>query len=247
MLLRSISRLLSFLLPCLTTTAAEPPAPLKPHPAALPSIHAPGEVDRPEMVAFIVSDPAKLPGIVVDETSATLEGEWQYSTHTPPYVGLGYIHDMKAGKGKKSVTFTPDLPKAGWYEVRLAHCYNVRRATNTPVTIHHADGEKQIRINQQEEPEHAKLFRSLGTFRFEAGRSSWVRISNEGSDAGKVVIADAVQFIPAEQPSQPNAGRGPGSAGLWPAYSKLCLMGESTTNAGRRPALPALPALPCVE
>jgi hypothetical protein len=51
------------------------------------------------MVKFIVSDPASLPGIVVDETSAELVGEWQYSTHTPPYVGLGYLHDMKAGKG----------------------------------------------------------------------------------------------------------------------------------------------------
>ncbi|WP_206026055.1 xanthan lyase [Roseimicrobium sp. ORNL1] len=216
---------------------------LKPHPSALPNIHAPGEVDRPDMVAFIVSDPATLAGIVVDETSATLEGEWQYSTHTPPYVGLGYIHDLKAGKGKKSVTFTPDLPKTGWYEVRLAHCYNVRRATNTPVTIHHADGEKQLRINQQEEPEHGKLFRTLGVFRFETGLHGWVRISNEGSDEGKVVIADAVQFLPVpapgEQSSVPNAGRGPASAGLWPAYSKLARCGVcKAKNASRRPQLP---------
>jgi hypothetical protein len=81
---------------------------LKPHPKALPNIHPPGEVDRPELVQFIVSDPASLPGIVVDETAAELVGEWQYSTHTPPYIGLGYLHDMKAGKGAKSVTFTPE-------------------------------------------------------------------------------------------------------------------------------------------
>jgi hypothetical protein len=149
------------------------------------NIHPPGEVDRPEMVKFIVSDPASLPGIVVDETAAELVGEWQYSTHTPPYVGLGYLHDMKAGKGTKSVTFTPDLPKAGWYEVRLAHCYNVRRATNTPVTIHHADGDTTVRINQQQEPPHGHLFRTLGTFRFEAGRKGWVRVSNEGTEATK--------------------------------------------------------------
>lgn len=209
--------LLTVLLPCSAALSTDPanrngtsssptPSPtpgtstLKPHPAALPGIHAPGEVDRPEMVPFIVSDPAKLPGIVVDESGATLEGAWQYSTHTPPYVGLGYIHDRKEGKGKKSVTFTPALPKAGWYEVRLAHCYNVRRATNTPVTIHHADGEKQMRINQQEEPEHGRLFRTLGVFRFEAGRGGWVRVSNDGSDVNKVVIADAVQFLPVSGP-----------------------------------------------
>ena len=79
--------------------------PLVPHPKAIKNIHPPGEVDRPEMVKFIVADPASLPGIVVDETAAELVGEWQYSTHTPPYVGLGYLHDMKAGKGK--VVFSP--------------------------------------------------------------------------------------------------------------------------------------------
>lgn len=187
----------SLSLAAILITAAEP---LKPHPKAIANIHAAGEVDRPEMVPFIIADPASLPGIVVDETSAELVGDWQYSTHTPPYVGLGYIHDMKAGKGTKSVTFTPTLPKAGWYEVRLAHCYNVRRATTTPVTIHHADGEKTVRINQQQEPRHGRLFRTLGTFRFEAGKAGWVRVSNEGTEANKVVIADAVQFLPVEKP-----------------------------------------------
>jgi hypothetical protein len=174
---------------------AEPPTKLKPHPEAVANLHPPGEVDVPALVPFIVADPASLPGIVVDETSAVLVGRWQYSTHTPPYVGLGYLHDMKEGKGEKSVTFTPDLPRDGRYEVRIAHCYNVRRATNTPVTIHHADGETTVRINQQEAPEHGKLFRTLGTFRFAAGRGGWVRVSNDGTAADKVAIADAVQFL----------------------------------------------------
>ena len=169
---------------------------MKPNPKALPNKHAPGEVDRPEMLKFIVANPLTLPGIVADETNAELVGEWEYSTHTPPYVGLGYLHDMKAGKGSKSVTFTPTLPKSGWYEARLAHCYNVRRSTKTPVTIHHADGEAKVIINQQQEPEHGRLFRTLGTFRFEAGRAGWVRVSNEGTEPDKVVIADAVQFLP---------------------------------------------------
>ena len=170
-------------------------ATLKPHPDAVASSHAPGEVDRPELVPFIVANPSTLPGIVVDETSATLVGQWQYSTHTPPYVGLGYIHDQKSGKGGKSVTFTPNLPHSGVYEVRLAHCYNIRRAPNTPVTIHYAGGETVLRINQQEEPPHARLWRTLGKFRFTAGRAGWVRISNEGTE-GKHVVADAVQFLP---------------------------------------------------
>jgi hypothetical protein len=172
---------------------------LRPHPAAVPNTHAPGEVDRPELVPFIVADPAKLPGVIVDETAAVLVGKWQYSTHTPPYVGLGYLHDLKDGKGEKSVTFTPRLPHAGRYEVRLAHCYNIRRATNAPVTIRHADGETKLRVNQQEEPAHGRLWRTLGTFRFAAGTNGWVRIANAGTE-GKYVIADAVQFLPVPEP-----------------------------------------------
>lgn len=189
----------TILLACISIPAApirssEPTPQLKPHPDAVANTHAPGEVDKPELVPFIVSDPAKLKGIVVDETQARLIGTWQYSTHTPPYVGLGYLHDQKKGKGEKAVIFTPDLPRSGRYEVRLSHCYNIRRSTNTPVTIHHADGEKTIRINQQQIPRHNKLFRTLGTFRFDQGKSGWVKISNEGTD-GKYVIADAVQFL----------------------------------------------------
>lgn len=171
---------------------------VKPHPDAIANTHPPGEVDVPELVPFIVADPASLPGIVVDEGSAVLVGTWQYSTHTPPYVGLGYLHDQKEGKGKKSATFTPDLPRDGLYEVRLAHCYNIRRASTTPVTIHHADGEATLRINQQDVPEHGKLFRTLGKFRFTAGKSGWVRIATDGTD-GKNVIADAVQWLPVSE------------------------------------------------
>tara|TARA_R110002111_G_scaffold262694_1_gene340229 strand:- start:177912 stop:178514 length:603 start_codon:yes stop_codon:yes gene_type:complete len=174
--------------------AKEPTPKQQPHPDAVANTHPPGEVDQPELVPFIVVDPAKMKGIIVDETEAKLIGVWQYSTHTPPYVGLGYLHDQKTGKGEKSVAYTPELPQAGRYEVRLAHCYNIRRSTNTPITIHYADGEKTIRINQQQVPEHEKLFRTLGVFRFNAGTSGWVKISNEGTD-GKYVIADAVQFL----------------------------------------------------
>ena len=167
----------------------------KPHPDAIPNIHPPGEVDNPALVPYIVADSRVIPGIVVDETQATLVGSWQYSTHTPPHVGIGYLHDQKENKGAKSVTYVPTLPHDGRFEIRVSHCYNVRRATNTPITIHHADGEQTVRIDQQQTPAYQRLFRSLGTFRFRAGRESWVRISTDGTD-GKYVIADAVQFLP---------------------------------------------------
>jgi len=168
---------------------------IEPHPDAVPNFHPVGDVDVEANVKFIVAEPAELEGIVLDETDAVLVGEWQYSTHTPPYVGIGYLHDKKSSKGEKSVTWHPEFPEAGRYEVRVSHCYNVRRATNTPITIEHAGGQTTVWINQQEVPEHGRLFRSLGVFEFRAGKSGTVVISNEKTDWDKVVVADAVQFL----------------------------------------------------
>lgn len=183
-----------------THVGASEPVPSKPkapHPDAVPNQHPPGEVDRPELVPYIVEQTGQLAGIVLDETDAELVGEWQYSTHTPPYVGIGYLHDQKADKGKKSVTYRPILPKAGLYEVRVSHCYNIRRSTSTRITIRHQSGETSLRINQQQVPEHKRLFRTVGRFRFSKGSGAWLEIATDGTD-GKYVIADAVQFIPVD-------------------------------------------------
>ncbi len=171
-------------------TAQEPPRP----PNVLANEHAPGEVDDENLVKYIVADPANLHGVVVDDTEARVIGQWQRSTHTPPHVGYSYIHDLKEDKGEKSVIYETKLPKSGLWEVRMSHCSNIRRSTNAPVTIRHADGETTIHVNEQEPAEHGKLFKTLGRFRFEKDQAASVTISNEGTD-GKYVIADAVQFL----------------------------------------------------
>jgi hypothetical protein len=162
-----------------------------------PSLPKPDQVDKPEMIRFIVPDIKKLPGVVVDNVNATLVGKWQHSVHTPPFVGASYIHDMKESKGEKSATFTPNLPDAGRYEVRMSHNSNIRRANGVPVTIRHADGETVVKVNEGEPAPIKKLFRPLGTFRFHKGTSGSVTINTQGTD-GKYVIVDAIQFLPVE-------------------------------------------------
>lgn len=162
-----------------------------------PSLPKPEQVDKPEMIRFIVPDIKKLPGIVVDDVNAKLIGTWQHSVHTPPFVGASYIHDMKEGKGQKSATFTPNLPKAGRYQVRMSHNSNVRRANGVPVTIRHADGVTVVKVNEGEPAPIEKLFRPLGTFRFHQGTSGSVTINTKGTE-GKYVIVDAIQFLPVE-------------------------------------------------
>jgi hypothetical protein len=74
---------------------------------------------------------------------------------------------------------------------------NGNRATNVPVTIHHANGEAKVLVNQKLKPAVDGIFHVVGTFEFSAGQADWVEIGNAGTD-GHVVI-DAVQWLPAKR------------------------------------------------
>jgi hypothetical protein len=136
----------------------------------------------------------RLPGIIVDDIAAKQVGLWKKSVITKRYVGKGYIHDEKIGKGEKSVTFTPNIPKSGMYEVRLSYAGGNGRDKKVPVTIRFSDGEKTIFLDQSRQPRNGRLFHSLGRFRFAAGTEGSVTISTKGTT--EFVIADAVQFLP---------------------------------------------------
>ncbi len=135
-----------------------------------------------------------LEGIVLDDTDATVTGNWTHSSSHASYVGLGYRHDGKGEAGLMTARFEKALPKAGSYEVRLGYTPNSNRASNVAVTVHHAGGERPFFVNQRENPAHLGLFHSLGTFEFSEDQPAVVEISNE--DANGYVIIDAVQFIP---------------------------------------------------
>ena len=170
-----------------------------------PRLPRPDQVDKPENIKFIVPDKSKLAGIaladmldmagiVVDNTEAKLVGEWKHSVHTPPFVGVSYLHDMKEKKGQKSATFTPDLPRTGLYEVRVSHNSNIRRANGVPVIVRHSKGKTVVKIDEGKPAPIANLFRSIGLFHFKKGREGSVTISTEGTE-GKYVIVDSVQFL----------------------------------------------------
>ena len=139
-------------------------------------------------------EPAKLAGVVVDNAAARVVGEWKASTSIGGFVGPDYLHDDAAAKGKKSVTFTPRLPAAGDYEIRLWATPGANRATAVPVTVRLADGERTVTVDQRNGPGTAGYV-VLGTFPCPAGEGASVTIGTAGT-AGHV-IADAVQFVPA--------------------------------------------------
>ncbi len=143
-----------------------------------------------------VLDPAKLPGVVVDDRDAEKTGTWVPSTSAGPYVGAGYVHDNHQDAGKSRVRFTPKLPHAGKYQVHLYYSPHPNRASNALAVIHSADGVKMVRVNQKQMPQDGPGLR-LGVFTFAAGSSGYVEIRNDEADG--YVIADAVQWIAAKE------------------------------------------------
>jgi hypothetical protein len=140
-------------------------------------------------------DPKQLTGVVVDDPQAAKTGAWVHSAAIGPFVGDGYLHDNNQAKGQMRIRFTPDLPKDGRYEVQLFYTANPNRATNVPIIVHHADGEKSIRVNQRRSVGSEQSLQ-LGVFNFASGAKGWVEIRNDETDG--YVVADAVQFVPAK-------------------------------------------------
>ncbi len=156
-------------------------------------------------------DPQTLRGIVVDNPSAEVTGEWIESTSIAGFVGANYLHDATEKKGQKSVVYRPQLDASGSYEVRLSYSAGANRSSCVPVHVYHSGGEQIIRVDQKRKPNFDNAFVSLGVFEFDRTGEPRVVVSNEGTEDG-VVIADAVIFLKptshdsssaAAHPSQP--------------------------------------------
>jgi hypothetical protein len=136
---------------------------------------------------------ADLPGIVLDAPAGEQVGAWTLSRYHPSYIGAGYLHDGNTDKGAKTLSFTLKVPQEGRYEARLAYTPGTNRATNVPVTVYHAQGEKTVVVNEKKEPPVADHFVSLGTFTLSPGAPCRIVVSNK--DTNGHVIVDAVQLL----------------------------------------------------
>jgi hypothetical protein len=133
-------------------------------------------------------------GIIVDNPDAVKTGNWTATSNMPGFIGLDYLQDANQGKGTKSARFIPNLPVDGSYEVQVSYTAASNRATNVPVQIQTADALSSLVLNERTAPDTDAPFVSLGTFRFSAGTSGYLEISNAGTNG--YVVADAVRFVP---------------------------------------------------
>lgn len=161
-------------------------------------------------------------------------GTWTTSTsQTGQFEGLNYWHDGNAGKGTKSVRFTPNLATYGSYEV-FAKWNSPGRATNVPIDINHAFGINTVTVDQNV---NGGQWVSLGVYNFLAGTTGNVLIRTTGTSA--FVIADAVRFVRQPEIIVDNADPvGVTITGDWamstdsPGYIGNCYLHDRNTQKG---------------
>ncbi len=167
-------------------------------------------------------DPEPIVRIVdnADTTGVTKVGPWKLNNDETDRYGDNYLHDDNDGKGDRSVTFTPDLPQAGTYEVSIMYADHFNRATDVPVTVTFDGGTDPHEIDQTS---GGGVWQTLGEYEFAAGTSGYVTVSNAGTT--KHVVADAVRFEFIPDPPAPdpiiidNMDTGPRPTG-WKVSSK---------------------------
>ncbi|MBS0202435.1 MAG: FAD-dependent oxidoreductase [Planctomycetes bacterium] len=142
-------------------------------------------------------DPAKLEGIVIDDESAELKGGWSSNGSLTGFVGENYHYSSDP---QATARFPFSVTRAGVYDVRVAWQPHANRARSAVVTVHSADGDKSVALDQTKPPEGEHGFQSIGAFRFDETKNFSVVFRVAGSNG--IVHIDAVQLVPVKSGSK---------------------------------------------
>jgi hypothetical protein len=140
-----------------------------------------------------------LPGIVLDDTQATLTGSWSHSTNFKPHVEGGYLfsgaRDSPAeGDGRATASFRIKAPQSGEYRLLMAYSPHESRATNVPVIVTSGAYEETFAVDQTQPLPSGQSFQLVGDVRLESGVESVITINNQKTVG--FVIVDALQLLP---------------------------------------------------
>ncbi len=136
-------------------------------------------------------DPAKLPGLVIDDRNTKRTGKWTEGTGLKGFVAHGYRY---AGANSKSTaTYGFDAPSTGRFEIRIASQPHENRGSRVPITVTAKSGTETVRVNMQNAPDLPSGFMKVGDYDFVKGESVKVTITTE--DSGGFVHVDALQVL----------------------------------------------------
>ncbi|MGB6045082.1 MAG: hypothetical protein WBF93_18145 [Pirellulales bacterium] len=134
------------------------------------------------------------PRLTVDNSDTayvTKIGEWTGSVLLHGFYFNDYLRHTNAADEAGSVTFSPQLPHEGMYEVYMRWPADDLLSDKVPVDIQYRGGTVTVLVNQQRDGDQWNL---LGRFYFAGGSFGCVTIRAGKTDG--MVVADAVQFRP---------------------------------------------------
>jgi len=124
-------------------------------------------------------------------------GNWKLVNDARNSYGPSWLQAEAGETEIKSATFTPDIRKAGRYQV---YTYTPRITGAAPAVVCHVfNGQtnKEVMLDHKNlvvQGQTSGEWVSLGTYHFPAGKKAFVSITNK--NAAGIVIADAVLLVP---------------------------------------------------
>jgi hypothetical protein len=136
----------------------------------------------------VVDNDAPAPGTGYLET-----GAWVTTTYAGTgYAGTDYRYTMTVtDTPTATAVWTATLPADDEYAVYVWYRPGSDRARDAHYTVHHAGGETSVTVDQRH---HGVTWHYIGTYGFRGGEVAMVTLSNRSSQAGRIVVADALRF-----------------------------------------------------
>lgn len=133
--------------------------------------------------------------IIVDNVDPgfTASSGWILQTSATEKYGINYLYTSGTTQGK-TATWRPTVITPGNYNVYAWWSDGTNRATNAPFTVQYNGGSVNVTKDMQDPDSGGKWQLLVANVPFAAGTSGYVRLTNNGVAADKVVIADAVRL-----------------------------------------------------
>lgn len=136
-------------------------------------------------------DPAKLEGLVIDDTKAKKIGKWTGGTGLKGYIRRGYVY---SGDPEASIRFEFKAPATGKHDIRVAWLPHENRGKHVHITVNTGEESKTVQVNMTKKAPLKNGFYSLGQFALNKDTAGYVEIV--AADAGGTTHADAIQIVP---------------------------------------------------
>ena len=132
--------------------------------------------------------------LVLDDTNSAVDfvGSWSSGNASAGFYGVDYRYATAAAATSATVTYLPNFPNAGLYNVSLWYPQGSNRATNASWLISFFGGSTNVLVNQQ--TNGGGWFQIASALPFASGTNGFVQLANSAAPAGNVVLADAVKF-----------------------------------------------------